>query len=167
MRPRISGTDIPIKCGGLDRPAASRQDAASAPPLPRRGIDSIAELTKSPFYSSLFEGFVASAIVKAQSNARRRRELYYFRDQQGLEVDFLMPGRSGSVALVECKTTHTATPAMAGPMQRLAEALRRQRPPGTAVALHLVHQAPRTPVATRALAPGVQAWAWQEFVAQL
>ena len=131
------------------------------------GVDSPAELLKSPFYGALFEGFVASEIVKAQANAGRRRELYYFRDEQGLEVDFVMPGRGGSVSLVECKAGHTVTPAMAVPMQRLAEALRRRRPAGTKIEMQLVHQAPRTPAATRAVAPGVRAWAWQDFVRQL
>ena len=82
-------------------------------------------------------------------------------------MDFLVPGRSGAVALVECKTSRTVTPAMAGPMLRLAEALRRKRPTGTMVGLHLVHQSPQTPAATRAVAPGVRAWAWQDFVRQL
>ena len=54
------------------------------------GIETEAELEKSPFLGALFEGFIAGEIVKAQFNAGRRRELYYFRDQQGLEVDFLV-----------------------------------------------------------------------------
>jgi len=131
------------------------------------GVDSLAELVKSPFHGALFEGFVASEIVKAQANAGRRRELYYFRDEQGLEVDFLVPGPSGAVSLVECKASRTVTPAMALPMQRLAEALQKKRPPGTAIARHLVHQSPKTPAATRVVAPGVRAWAWQDFVGQL
>jgi hypothetical protein len=49
-------------------------------------------------------------------NDGRRRELYYFRDEQGLEVDFLVPGRSGAVTLVECKAARTVTPSMAAPM---------------------------------------------------
>jgi hypothetical protein len=131
------------------------------------GVDSPAELAKSPFHGALFEGFVASEIVKAQLNAGRRRELYYFRDEQGLEVDFVMPDRGGGVSLVECKAARTVTPAMAVPMQRLAEALRKKRPHRTKVELNLVHQSPKIPAATRAVAPGVQAWAWQDFVDQL
>ena len=46
------------------------------------GIRSAAELGRSPFAEPLFEGFIASEIVKAQMNAGERRELYYFRDQQ-------------------------------------------------------------------------------------
>lgn len=97
----------------------------------------------------------------------QRPEIYFFRDEQGLEVDFLVPGASGSISLVECKAARTVTPAMAAPMQRLAEALRKKRPRGTRVKMSLVHQAPKTPVGTQAVAPGVRAWAWQEFVGRL
>ncbi len=131
------------------------------------GVDSPAELAKSPFHGALFEGFVASEMVKAQLNAGRRRELYYFRDEQGLEVDFVLPGRGGGLSLVECKASRTVTPAMAGPMQRLAQALRKNRPVGTRIGQHLVHQAPKAPAPTHAVAPGVRAWAWQDFVGQL
>ena len=131
------------------------------------GIDSPAELAKSPFHGALFEGFLASEIVKAQANAGRRRELYYYRDEQGLEVDFLVPGRGGAVSLVECKASRTVTPVDAAPMRRLAEAMRKKRPRGTTVELYLVHQSPKTPAPTRAVAPGVRAWVWQEFVRRL
>ena len=67
------------------------------------GIETRSELEKSPFQGPLFEGLVASEVVKAQTNSGRRRELYYFRDHQGLEVDFVVPGRGGAVTLVECK----------------------------------------------------------------
>ena len=55
------------------------------------GIETEAELKKSPLLGEIFEGFIASEILKAQLNAGRRREIYYFRDQQGLEVDFVLP----------------------------------------------------------------------------
>ena len=121
------------------------------------GIDSPAELAKSPFHGSLFEGFIASEMVKAQTGSGRRPEIYYFRDEQGLEVDFLVPGRAGTVSLVECKAARTVTPFDAAPMQRLAEALRKKRQRAARVELHLVYQAPRTPTVTRAVAPGVRA----------
>jgi len=131
------------------------------------GVDSTAELAKSPFLGALFEGFIAAEIVKAQVNSGRRRELYYFRDEQGLEVDFLVPGRSGSVSLVECKAGRTVTPAMAASMQRLAEALKKKRPGQTAVDMTLVYQPAKANAPTYAVAPGVRALAWQEFVSGL
>ncbi|MGH2360760.1 MAG: ATP-binding protein [bacterium] len=131
------------------------------------GIESSAELAKSPFLGSLFEGFIAGEMIKAQTNRGQRPELYYFRDEQGLEVDFLMPGAGGALALVDCKAARTVTPAMAGPMQRLAEALKKKRPRGVRVIMSLVYQSPKTPVATQAVAVGVRAWAWQDFIRQL
>ena len=126
-----------------------------------------AELARSPFLGALFEGFIAAETIKAQSNRGQRPELYYFRDEQGLEVDFLLPRRGGSVALVECRATRTVTPAMAGPMQRLAEALRKKRPREFRVEMSLVHQSPKTPIASQTVAAGVRAWAWADFVRRL
>jgi uncharacterized protein len=130
------------------------------------GIDTVAELDKSPFRGVLFEGFIASEIAKAQLNSGARRELYFFRDEQGLEVDFLVPGRSGTVRLMECKASKTITPAMAGPMLRLAEALKKHRSANQKVDLRLVHEQPRAGTVTRAVAPGVRAQAWQEFLSE-
>lgn len=128
------------------------------------GIDSARELTRSPFLGPLFEGFVASEIVKAQINRGQRPEIYYFRDEQGLEVDFLVPGRHGAVMLVECKAVRTPAPAMAVPMQRLGQALKKKRPRGGAVEMYLVHQPSIAATATTAVAPGVKAMAWQTFI---
>src|SRR3972149_5888221 len=79
------------------------------------GIATDAELRKSPFVGSLFEGFVAAEIAKTQVNAGRRREIYFFRDQQGLEVDFVVPRRGGGGRLIEVKASSTGMPGMAGP----------------------------------------------------
>jgi hypothetical protein len=127
------------------------------------GIDSEAELEKSPFLGVLFEGFVAGEILKAQANSGRRRELYYFRDQQGLEVDFVVPGKGGALRLIEVKATRTPTPGMAASMQRLAIAIGRRRVK-TALEMLLVHRQPRAPLRTSALAPGVRAVGWEDFV---
>ena len=50
------------------------------------GIETADELERSPFLGPLFEGFVASEILKNQVNRGARKELYYFRDQQGLNA---------------------------------------------------------------------------------
>jgi len=49
------------------------------------GLTSSAELERSPFLGPLFEGFVAAEILKTQADRGMRKDLYYFRDQQGLE----------------------------------------------------------------------------------
>ena len=131
------------------------------------GIESEAELKKSPFCGALCEGFVAAEIAKSQLNRGYRRELYYFRDQQGLEVDFLLPRKGGGVRLVEVKASSTVTPAMAASMQRLAAAWRQRPASRGGVEMMVVHKAPRHPAGSRAIAPGVQALPWEEFVSGL
>ena len=131
------------------------------------GIETAAELARSPFRGPLFEGFIASEIAKAQVNAGGRREIYHFRDEQGLEVDFLVPGRRGAVTLVECKSTRTPTPAHAAPMRKLAAALAGKRGKLTAVEAFLVHEPARGGTTTQAVAPGVRAVPWPDFVAAL
>jgi predicted AAA+ superfamily ATPase len=120
------------------------------------GVESAADLVRSPFHGVLFEGFVAAEIVKSQAHAGRRRELYHFRDEQGLEVDFVVPRRGGALALVECEAGRTVTPVMAAPMRRLAEAFAKVHPKAR-LERYLVHEASRTPARTTAVAPGIQA----------
>jgi len=91
------------------------------------GIDSPTLIPRSPFHGPLFEGFVASEIVKAQVNRGLRRELFCFRDQQGLEVDFVVPTAPGTLTLLEAKATRTLRPEMTGALDRLAKAVHRYR----------------------------------------
>ena len=131
-------------------------------------IDAVSALSRSPFAGAVFEGFIASEIVKHQVGAGKRRELYYFRDEQGLEVDFVMPSRHGGVSLIECKAGKTVTPDMARPMLKLAETMRKKRPKGTDITMSIVHQ-PRqghdTPLTS--VAQGVKAYPWGEFIRSL
>ncbi|MBI1731870.1 MAG: ATP-binding protein [Gammaproteobacteria bacterium] len=127
------------------------------------GIDTDNELRKSPFQGALFEGFIASEMIKTQVNAGLRREIYYFRDQQGLEVDFLVPGRAGTLKLVECTATRTVTPQMATSLQRVNAALRRGRR-NVSVEMFLVHQSSADSEKTHAVAAGVKAMGWKDFL---
>lgn len=124
------------------------------------GLESTQELERSPFLGSLFEGFIASEIVKAQVNEGGRRELYFFRDEQGLEVDFLVPGRRGALRLIECKAGRTVKPQMAAPVARLAAALGtgKRKPEGL-----VVYRPPKAGPPTSAVLPGVRAVSWQDF----
>jgi predicted AAA+ superfamily ATPase len=131
------------------------------------GIETQNELEKSPFLGALFEGFIAGEIVKAQLNSGRRRELYYFRDQQGLEVDFVVPGKAGSLRLIEVKAARTVTPSDATPMARLAAAWSRRTTRRGRVEQILVHRPVREGTPSRAIAPGTRALPWQEFVAEM
>ncbi|NKB23873.1 MAG: DUF4143 domain-containing protein [Kiritimatiellae bacterium] len=54
------------------------------------GVHDEKTLSTSPFRGPIFEGFIASEIIKYRLNRGQERGLYYFRDQQGLEVDFVL-----------------------------------------------------------------------------
>jgi predicted AAA+ superfamily ATPase len=125
------------------------------------GIHTRAELERSPFLGAIWEGYVAAEILKAQANAGRRRELYYFRDQQGLEVDFVVPAPNARVRLVEAKAGRTPQPAMAAPMRSLATAMSRRVVDSTLL-LRL-----KGPPATAAIAPGVTVRTLGDLVTQV
>jgi predicted AAA+ superfamily ATPase len=127
------------------------------------GIRSTAELDRSPFLGAIFEGFIATEIVKSQTNRGARKEIYHFRDQQGLEVDFLFPDRGGRLCMVECKASKTVQPSMTGPLASLNRAIATATPPRSI----LVHRRPRAAAATRAIAPGIEALDEHQFVETL
>ncbi len=116
------------------------------------GIDSRAELERSAFLGPLFECFVASEIAKLQAGAGRRRELYFFRDQQGLEVDFVIPTRGGRLALLEAKAGATLQPQMATSLHRLEKSMG-----GEQVSKWLVHRPVAGSPRAWSVGPGVKA----------
>jgi len=126
------------------------------------GITSEAELQRSPFLGQLFEGFVAAEILKSQVNQGGRKELYYFRDQQGLEVDFLLPRPNAGLWLIECKAGKTVRPAMAAPLLALRRTMEKRL-----TRLIVVYGKSRSAQATSAVARGVEAIELERFVPSL
>lgn len=116
------------------------------------GINSDGELRRSPFFGPLFEGFLASEIVKQQLNSGCRKEIYYFRDHQGLEVDLVVPTGNRTLALIEAKTSRTVMPAMAEPLIRLGKAVSRYE-----VSSFVVYRGTPGEAALAAIRPGVKA----------
>ena len=90
--------------------------------------------------------------MKQQIGSGRPRQLYYFRDQQGLEVDFLVPTGSRGLALVEAKASRTAVPQMAAALDRLSAAISHHR-----VSRFLVYRPQGEAARLSALRPGVEA----------
>lgn len=125
------------------------------------GIRSTAELDRSPFVGAIIEGFVASEIIKAQLNRGGRRELYFFRDRPGLEVDFLFPWKS-HLWMVEVKAARTVQSHDAASLVALAST----RPAARTERL-IVHRAARHTASTRVVAPGVTAATVEELVGRL
>jgi predicted AAA+ superfamily ATPase len=97
------------------------------------GVSSLRELKSSPFAGPVFECFVASEIVKLQLAAGRRRELYFFRDAQGLEIDFIVPLGTARLGLIEAKASSTAVPKDAAPLGRLMSDIDRYQTEGYVV----------------------------------
>jgi len=124
------------------------------------GLESERQLGKSPFYGPLFECFVASEIVKAQINAGRRKDLYFFRDRQGLEVDFLVPKKGGKLLLVEAKATRTVRPEAAEALNRLKNSIT-----GYSVEAVLAHLPSERGPSFTALRPGIRAVSYRDVPA--
>ena len=122
------------------------------------GIQSQAELERSPFWGAIFEGFVAAEILKSQVNRGQRKELYYFRDQQGLEVDFVVPQPNARFWLVEAKASKTVHPQMAASMLSLARSVGSR-----ATRRIVVYRESRTGPAFTVLAKGAEALTLEQF----
>jgi predicted AAA+ superfamily ATPase len=120
------------------------------------GINTKAELERSPFLGSIFEGFVASELIKQQVNRGQRREIYHFRDEQGLEVDFLVPARNGGVTMIECKAARTPLPSMAASLIKVRDAFKEKRMVKRPVQCVLTHRKGTRP-SPETLIPGVKA----------
>ncbi len=116
------------------------------------GIESEKMLNRSTFLGPLFEGYVASEILKHQTASGRRKELYHFRDQQGLEVDFVVPQGNGKLLLIEAKASRTLSPEMGESLDRLERAIDRYR-----VTKVLMHRSGKEPEITAAVRAGVRA----------
>lgn len=73
------------------------------------GARSPDDLLRSPLLGKIFETHVLGQIVRHLANRGRRRDLYFYRDHSGREVDFLIPV-AGRFALIECKWAESPSP---------------------------------------------------------
>jgi hypothetical protein len=116
------------------------------------GIESDKMLNHSHFLGPVFEGFIAAEIVKYQLNSGRPKEIYYFRDQQGLEIDFILPAGDRRLVLLEAKASRTVVPQMADPLQRLMKAI-----PNYSIRSIIAHRSSKAAASFTALQPGISA----------
>lgn len=126
------------------------------------GIESEAVLNRSPFLGPLFETFVASEIVKTQISAGRPRALYYFRDQQGLEVDFVLPRGNRRLFLLEAKASKTVTPKMGEALVRLSKSIS-----GYHTECMVVHRSSGERTGITALRPGARSSTLEELLVKI
>ena len=116
------------------------------------GIANRAALSGSTFEGTVYESFVAAEIVKHRLNRGLDRGLYYFRDRQGLEVDFLLDQGNNRVSLIEVKATRTPMPRDAGPMRALMRNMSEHN-----VSAFLAHKGETTERTDSVLCPGAKA----------
>jgi predicted AAA+ superfamily ATPase len=126
------------------------------------GIESEKMLSQSPFLGPVFEGFVASEIIKQQVNSGKLRQLYYFRDQQGLEIDFVIPEVNRRLMLLEAKASRTAVPEMAESVHRLSKAISNYD-----VSSFLIYRPSRQSPPMLTLRPGMKALSVKELLSTM
>ena len=85
-----------------------------------------------------------------------------FRDQQGLEVDFMVPQPNAKFWLVEAKAGRTVQSTMASPLQALKKAATDRVSRSL-----IVHRKARTEPKMTTVAPGVEALSIEQFSAIL
>jgi len=78
-------------------------DSGLASYLLSASVDSLM-LGKNDFMGNLVETFVYSELIKHQSHAQESIEIYHYRDQQKIEVDFVLESNSGDVVALEIKS---------------------------------------------------------------
>jgi len=98
-------------------------------------------------------------VIKQQIALGRSRALYHFRDQQGLEVDFIVPLRERKLLFLEAKASKTVFPEMGEPLDRLARATARYE-----VSKAVVHRGRGTASPLHTLCPGIQALSLEEML---
>ena len=123
------------------------------------GIRTQEQLEQSPFMGAVFEGFVASEIRKNQIHQGLPPDLYYFRDERGLEVDLVTGAPGQKLRLIETKWSRTITPDMARPLLELREAAGAR-----VVEATIVHRESPSSRGPRTVARGVTALPVGEFL---
>jgi predicted AAA+ superfamily ATPase len=81
------------------------------------GIQTAEQLFLSPMRGSLFEGFVISELIKNRLNRGENPELWFWRDNSGMEIDCLIGGAEKLVAL-EIKSGKTFNDEMTSGLER-------------------------------------------------
>jgi hypothetical protein len=74
------------------------------------GIRDADTLVLHPMRGALFENWVIGEFLRSRSNAGLPLQLYFWRDNNGLEADLLFESGAGQVQTVEIKSGQTVTP---------------------------------------------------------
>ena len=75
------------------------------------GIQTKEQLFLNPLRGSLFEGFIISELIKNRLNRGENPELWFWRDNTGMEIDCII-GKAEILQAVEIKSGHTFSETM-------------------------------------------------------
>lgn len=79
------------------------------------------DLLKSPYAGAIFENFVIQEIIKHFLNNGKLPPIYYYRTNNGLEVDLIIEERAGLLRACEIKLTKHPDTNVLKPIQRLVD----------------------------------------------
>ena len=82
------------------------------------GIRKADQVSRDPLLGKLFENLVVLEILKAQYSRGEEKNLYFFRDSKGFEIDCIIPAREGFVP-VEIKSAMTFNGDFANKLRRM------------------------------------------------
>ncbi|MDO9514274.1 MAG: ATP-binding protein [Elusimicrobiota bacterium] len=89
------------------------------------GINSLSQIMTHPLRGSLFETFVFSELLKSRYNAGKTENLYFFRDSNGVEVDFIIE-EGNALYCYEAKSSATLNPDMFKGLFFLKKAIKKE-----------------------------------------
>lgn len=112
------------------------------------GVRTPDALAGSLLIGALFETHVLGQIVRHYANRGARPDIYFYRDHQGREVDFVIPS-AGRLALIECKWTESPGPSPRG-FDEIESLIGAERILSRTIITPLRHARPLSPAVTAA-----------------
>ncbi len=92
-------------------------------------INDPSALVTNPMRGAIFENLAVSALVKKSLIGNNRPNLYFYRENRGIEVDVVEPTATGGLNLYEIKAGKTLHPDYAANMKKLSSTLKIQTQP--------------------------------------
>ncbi len=87
-------------------------------------ISNSSALKSNPIRGAIFENLAVSALVKRALIENNRPNLYFYRENRGIEVDVVKPTETGGLNLYEIKSGKTLQPDYAANMKKLSSSLK-------------------------------------------
>jgi len=87
-------------------------------------INDPSALEINPMRGAIFENLAVSALVKRALIENNRPNLYFYRENRGIEVDVVKPTATGGLNLYEIKSGKTLQPDYAANMKKLSNSLK-------------------------------------------